>query len=124
MLTPSDQHASIRQDILDGTTLWVTDGSYKEPYGTAAFILLPYLNATEGITLVNQTPGRQEDMDAYRAEVGRIYGCIAFTNEFAKHHQVTTGTITMACDCLSALHNIFETDYDHPNQAHYDIIHA
>jgi hypothetical protein len=96
MLQPSDHHASIIQGIVDGTALWVVDGSYKEPYSTAAFILLPNLNAKEGITLVNQTPGRHEDMDAYRVEVGGIYGCIAFTNELAKHHKITTGKITMA----------------------------
>jgi hypothetical protein len=100
------------------------DGSYKTPYGTAAFTLLPTLDATTCITLVNQTPGRHTDQDAYRAEAAGIYGCLAFTNGFLAQHQITNGSITMACDCKSALLNIFEQDYDKPSQAHYNIIHA
>jgi hypothetical protein len=46
------------------------------------------------------------------------------TNEFVKHHKATTGQIIMACDCQSTLHTIFDHNYDHPNEAHYDTIHA
>jgi hypothetical protein len=95
--TPAN-HTQILQGILAGTALWVTDGSYKDPYGSAAFTLLPHLDATEGITLVNQTPGRDNEMDAYRAEVCGIYGCLAFTNELLSQHQVSSGSITMACN--------------------------
>jgi hypothetical protein len=102
----------------------VADGSYKTPYGTAAFTLLPTLDATTDITLVNQTPGRHTDQNAYRAEAAGIYGCLAFTNELLAQHQLTNGSITMACDCKSALLHIFEHDYDKPAQAHYYIIHA
>jgi hypothetical protein len=121
--TPSN-HDLILQGILAGTALWVTDGSYKDPYGSAAFTLLPHLDATDGITLVNQTPGRDNEMDAYRAEVCGIYGCLAFTNELLQHHRISTGSITMACDCKPALLNIFEKCFDKPAQSHYDVIHA
>jgi hypothetical protein len=61
--TPAN-HALILQGIRDGTALWVAGGSYKTPYGTAAFTLLPTLDATIGTTLVNETPGRHTDQDA------------------------------------------------------------
>jgi hypothetical protein len=75
-------------------------------------------------SLVNQTPGRDNEMDAYRAEVCGIYGCLAFTNELLSQHQVSNGSITMACDCKSALLNIFDKAFDKPAQSHYDVIHA
>jgi hypothetical protein len=42
-------------------------------------------------------------MYAYRAEVGGIYGWLAFTNTFLEQHQITHGSITKACDCRSVL---------------------
>jgi hypothetical protein len=63
-------------------------------------------------------------MDAYRAEVAGIYGCVAFTNDFLQTHNITQAAATMACDCLSALRNIFDKEFDRPSQAHYDIVHA
>jgi hypothetical protein len=74
ILEAPTNHAGILQGIHDGTALWVADGSYKTPYGTAAFTLLPTLYPTTGITLVNQTPDRRTDQDAYRAEAAGIYG--------------------------------------------------
>jgi hypothetical protein len=85
---------------------------------------LPNIEATTGIKLVNQTPGREQDIDAYRAEVGGIYGCIAFTNKLLSEYNITQGQVTMDCDCLSALQNIFIHDFDKPSQPHYDLIHA
>jgi hypothetical protein len=119
-----NNHDQILQGTLAGTALWVTDSLYKDPYKSAAFIKLPHLDATEGITLVNQTPGRDNDMDAYRTEVCGIYGCLDFTNELLNHHKISTGRITMACDCKSALLNIFYKAFDKPAQSHYDVIHA
>jgi hypothetical protein len=102
----------------------VTDGSYKDKYGTAGFILLPTINSQDGLLLVNQTPGREYDIDAYRAEAAGIYGCVAFTNKLMQHHQLDQGGVTMACDCLSALRNIFDHNFDKPSQPHYDLLHS
>jgi hypothetical protein len=63
-------------------------------------------------------------MDVYRAEVCGIYGCLAFTNELLSPHKISTGCITMACDCKSALFNIFEKAFGKPAQSHYGIVHA
>jgi hypothetical protein len=97
----------ILQGITKGTTVWVTDGSFKDKQGTAGFILLPNIDSQEGLILVNQTPGCGEDIDAYRAEAAGIYGCVAFTNKLMTHHKLDQGSVTMACDCLSALRTIF-----------------
>jgi hypothetical protein len=85
---------------------------------------LPSIEAEIGIRLVNQTPGRAQDIDTYRAKVGGIYGYIAFRNKFLAEYNITQGQDTMACDCLSALRNIFTNDFDKPFQPHYNLIYA
>jgi hypothetical protein len=97
----------ILQGITKGTAVWVTDGSFKDKQGTVGFILLPTIDSQAGLLLVNQTPGREDGIDAYRAEAAGIYGCVAFTNKLMTHHKLDQGGVTMACDCLSALRNIF-----------------
>jgi hypothetical protein len=106
MVEPTEHIKSLVQGFRAGTAIWVTDGSYKAPYGSAAFILKPSLDSEISIKIGNQTPGRAKHMDAYRAEVAGIYGCVAFTNDFLRTHQITQAAATMTCDCLSALHNI------------------
>jgi hypothetical protein len=90
----------ILQGITEGTAVWVTDGSFKDKQGTAGFIVLPTINSHEGLILVNHTPGREDDIDAYRAEAAGIYGCVAFTTKLMTYHKLHQGGRTMACDCL------------------------
>jgi hypothetical protein len=97
MVEPTEHIESLAQGFRAGTAIWVTDGSYKAPYGSAAFILKPSIDSEIAIKIVNQTPGRAEHMDAYRAEVAGIYGCIEFTNEFLKTHNIMQAAATMAC---------------------------
>jgi hypothetical protein len=40
------------------------------------------------------------------------------------HHQLEQGGVTMACDCMSALRNIFDHKFDKPSQPHYDLLHS
>jgi hypothetical protein len=63
-------------------------------------------------------------MDAYRAEAAGIYGCVAFTTKLMNYQQLEHGGVTMACDCLSALRNIFDHQFDKPSQPHYDLLHS
>jgi hypothetical protein len=107
---------SLPKGIRDGTAICVTDGSYKHTYGAAALIILPYLEALEGVILVNQTPGLHSDVDAYRAELGGIYGCLAYMiNELTTLHNITTGTITLAW--MRLLVCASEHLYSHPRQS-------
>jgi hypothetical protein len=82
------------------------------------------LEAPDGVTLVNQTPGELSDQDAYQTKVGGIYGCIAYANHLAAMHNITDGEITLACDYWSALLNVLIHSFDSPSQAQYDLVHA
>ena len=70
------------------------------------------------------TPGWDTDLDPYRAELGGIYGCIKMVNLLAKHYHVTTGSITLACDCSSALSRLTQPTPPRPHVPHYDLITA
>ena len=117
------------QALLDGirnhTAVCVTDGSYKNDLGTAAFILLANLqDRDDPFTCVNCTPGLPTDMDAYRAELGGIYGSIATINMLATAFNIQDGSIILGCDCLSAIQNILRQNNPPPKTASYDLLTA
>jgi hypothetical protein len=62
-------------DIQQGTVVAITDGSFKEAFGTAAYVIQDSLdNPKCRFILVNQTPGRSDAHSPYMAEVGGILG--------------------------------------------------
>ena len=111
--------------IRNSTAVCVTDGSYKDGFGTSAFVLLSHLLDTDdAFTSVNSTPGTPPEIDAYRAELGGIYGCIATANLLADSFDIQRGGLTLGCDCLSAIHNILKPDPPPPKTASYDLLTA
>jgi hypothetical protein len=64
MVESTENLERLAQGFREGTVIWVTDGSYKAPYGSAAFNLNPSIDSAISIKIVNQTPGRAENMDA------------------------------------------------------------
>ncbi len=114
----------ILEGIRDGTAIAVTDGSFKDGLGTAAFTIKPTLDSPvdAAYRLVNCTPGQSEDIDAYRSELGGIYGIINTINELCTSNQITQGSVTIACDCLSAISNLSKTYEPGPGQPHHDLL--
>lgn len=120
---PTDLQA-LEAGIRNGTAVCVTDGSYKDPFGTAAYTIKSSINALDDFTLVNPTPGHPADADPYLAELGGLYGCVATVNRLCKQLGITYGSITIGCDCLSVLHNVFRLPAGHvkPTRAHYTML--
>ena len=118
---------SPHNELLDGitrhTAICVTDGSYKNGRGTAAYILKSSIDSNDSNVYVNQTPGHEEAQDPFRAELAGIYGCIQTVTDLAKKHNVN-GTIELGCDCTSALRNSFEHKTVKPAQPHADLVQA
>jgi len=106
-----------------GNAICVTDGSYKNDMGTAAFAIYPALHPdAEVFTSVNHTPGFPSDLNAYRAELGGLYGSIATGNLLAASYHLPSGSITLDCDCLSTIHNILKPTDPPPKTASYDLL--
>lgn len=81
-ITVTDNGKAIAQAIRDGTAIAVSDGSYKNERGTAAFILeiSDNFEETGRIVGVNSIPGEPEDHTSYRSELGGVSGVIDTVN--------------------------------------------
>ena len=101
--------ADVADAILAGTAIAVSDGSFKDSFGTSAWTLRGDTNESF-ITGVNVVPGSDEDQSAFRSELAGIYGIIIATTVLCELHDIHSGCITVACDGESALDYVFDWD--------------
>jgi hypothetical protein len=97
----------------------VSDGSFKDRYGTAAWTVV-----INGCTVTGKcvVPGNPEDQSAYRSELTGLYG-IVYTIWHIQMEHKATGRVTVGCDGLSALRQAkLRTDFINPNIPQYDLI--
>ena len=71
---------------------------------------------------VNQTPGIPSIIDPYQAELGGIYAYVAFITDFVHKHELDGTSITIGCDCTSALWNVFQKPTCSPQTSHFDLL--
>jgi hypothetical protein len=109
--------------ILQGTAVAVCDGSYKESFGTAGFVLQRGNSKDHRILGTNITPGSPDDINPYRAELAGIFAIVVAVEAIVAFHDIQSGSIELGCDCESGITTIFEHTYDKPKQPHYDLIH-
>ena len=120
--SPSDA-SSIIAGISQGTAIGVCDGSFKDSMGTSAFCLQATDASPVRILGCNLIPGHPQDLTPYRSELGGIYGLVKLVHDVVTKHAILSGSITVACDCKSALHSVFESSTDNPSQPDFDLIH-
>jgi hypothetical protein len=134
LIQPSDQWAissfncpdngkTIANAMIQGNAVAVCDGSYKDKFGTAGFVLQKWDSRQGRIIGAHVTPGHPDEINPYRSELGGILAIVAVSEAIAIIHDVHTGTIELGCDCESGLTAIFEHEYDTPKQPHHDLIH-
>jgi hypothetical protein len=100
----------------------VSDGSFKEGHGTAAWMIV--ISPTCTIYGVTVAPGSVDDQSAYRSELTGIYG-IAMTIRHLEKHYHYKGEVTIGCDGLSALYKAsHDIDFSNPNEPQFDLITA
>jgi hypothetical protein len=100
----------------------VSDGSFKDAFGTAAWMI----HVSDRCVLRGHcvTPGNPSDQSAYRSELTGIYGIVC-TIWYLYNKYGMSGHITVGCDGLSALRQAQKTvDFVDPNIAQYDMIMA
>jgi hypothetical protein len=98
----------------------VCDGSFKELFGTAAWLI--YI--TDECTIQGQctSPGTPEDQSAFRSELTGIYGIVSTTWTLQQQWNLV-GEVTIGCDGLSALRQAQKTtDFIDPNIPQFDLI--
>ncbi len=113
------QHIS--QAIEDGSAQAVSDGSLKELFGTTASILTaPHMQ--DPVTCDTIVPGPIKDGDSYHCELAGLISSVTLANEIAKHHQLPSGAITIACDNQATL-RVFEPNFiPEPQEESFDLV--
>ena len=102
----SDEGQNIASAIKEGAAIAVSDGSYKETFGTAAWVIegSDDQGRISGRVI---TPGGSESQSPYRSELKGIYATMIVVHNICSYYQITSGTIEFACDGLSALDRAF-----------------
>jgi thiamine phosphate synthase YjbQ (UPF0047 family) len=114
----------LKEAILEGSAIAISDGSYKNFFGTASWTIG---NLEVAALLSGQAvcPGAAPDMDSYRSELAGIYCIMAVVKKFCSFHHIKEGSIEIGCDGLSALDSAFERGdqlfHDIPS---YDLVSA
>lgn len=99
--------SELAQAIQSLTAMGVSDGSFKDQYGTAAWTIQAP-NSMAHLTRVNIIPGAPNIQSAYKSELGGLYGIIVAVEALCEHYDIDSGSITIACDGESALHYAFD----------------
>jgi hypothetical protein len=118
-----DNGKTIATAMIQGNAIAVCDGSYKDRFRTAGYVIQKWDSQLNRVTGAHVTPGHPDEMNPYRSELGGILAIVAVADAIAVFHDVSTGTIELGCDCKSALTAIFEHAYNTPKQPHHDLIH-
>jgi hypothetical protein len=100
----------LHSDILLGNGLIVSDGSYKEGRAAGGWIITSHTcYPSHKIECSIISPGQSIDQDSHRAEAIAILGAVSTVNTIFNKIGYIKGTITIACDNMSALHYTFST---------------
>ena len=118
------QHGARRQlidGLRSGTLKGVSDGSFKEGFGTASWKLVSDDTWVMADVVV---PGKAEDQDAYRSELAGLLGLVYAVSLLAEEGNLVTFKVTLACDGASALSQCFDNEKPKPGDSQFDLIHA
>jgi hypothetical protein len=101
-----DDGETLAAAICQGQAIAVCNGSYKDDFGMAAYVL-------EGATSVNRlvvvlvVPGTPANQSSYQSELAGLYGVVVMVHLICEQYGITSGAIEVGCDCEGALCHVF-----------------
>jgi len=106
---------SIRNNLASINALKaVTDGSFKDTFGTAAWIL-ECSETSQRMTGQVVAPGSDQDHSSYRSELSGVYAVLLVVSKLCSYFNVDEGSVVLGCDSQSALATAFAAPcYQHP----------
>ena len=110
----------LTQSIQNGTATAVSDGSFKDFYGTSCSVLRGSTN--HRIISINLVPGPRDIQSSYRSELAGISGNLLILQAICNKYSVSSHSITMALDNQSAIDTITQTYPLNPKQADHDLL--
>jgi hypothetical protein len=101
----------------------VSDGSFKDKFGTAAYVIgvvdKPQIYMRGRVV----TPGNPEEQNAFRSELAGIYAITVMHWAVCEFFKLEQGQIKLACNRKSALHQAqWPEDFINTQYPHYDMI--
>ena len=120
----TDNGKYVADAIVNGTCIAVSDGSFKDNSGTAAWSIWGESDAfsLSGSCVV---PGQAQDQSAYRSELSGLYAIAVMVEAVCKVFRIQSGSIEIGCDGISALRQATaETDLSNPHLSQFDLIAA
>jgi hypothetical protein len=82
--------------IRDGSAGAVSDGSFKDKFGTATFTIIDGCDSS--IIGLNIGPGHPSDQGTYRSELVGLFGIILVVNALCLWADISEGAIEIGCD--------------------------
>jgi hypothetical protein len=114
----------IAQAIRNGKAIALSDGSFKDGFGTSA-LSIEAEDSEDNIIAVNVVPGNTEDLGSYRSELAGIFGQVIMVNTICKVHSITQGDIKCGCDGEGAINKVFsEEDEANTGGSQFDLLSA
>ena len=97
----------IIEDIIKGTAIGVSDGSFKDEFGTASWAI-ENESGTQRINGDGIIPGFPSDQSAYRSEIGGLYGLVLAVEIIKDLWKIRSGAIVLGCDGINALYQALD----------------
>ena len=117
--------AGIAEAIAAGRCFGVSDGSYKEGFGTAAWVLVDCDNTATQVKGECIVPGGPSDQSSFRSEVTGLYALCQMVWCLCKYYSIDHGHMTIGCDGKEALYRVFDPAFEpSPRDAHFDLLTA
>ncbi len=101
MVMKDDGHI-LAEALYQGTAIAVSDGSFHEQYGTAAWVLEGE-NSMGRISGAVISPGTSQDQSAYRSVLTGIYAIMIGVKNLCEYFQIKSGSNVLGCDGQAAL---------------------
>lgn len=96
----------IAEAIRNRVAIAVSDGSFKDAYGTAIWVLEGDTSNGRIIGCVI-APGNSSNHLAYRSELSGILAVTVMVTHLCSYFSITKGSVELACDGLSAIDKAF-----------------
>ena len=102
----------------------VSDGSFKDQFGTA-FWILQGETADDEMKGPCTVPGSSDVQSAYRSELAGLYGMITMVNAICEFHMIKTGAIELGCNGIQALRHVDQrSEVTNHRMAQFDLLSA
>jgi hypothetical protein len=116
-----DEGLTIAKAIKSHVAIAVNDGSFKEDYGTAAWVL-EGLDSRGGIVGKGIAPGCSQDHSSYRSELSGIFSILGIVDKICSFYGISEGEQHLGV-ILSALNQAFSlVSIICPNEPSYDLL--